>query len=167
VFPQEVCSNQPRHFPNGTFANREKTVEGEIRPNALVLTGVAKFGLVGCTESPLMTVDLRGAACAAGRISSTLKGSTKQFGWLQAPATKNSFLFSNFWEPRNHAIDIPPSGRGIDEFGSLRVLLKAVLPSYVNIVSRLANIPLTLGEPAAILWLLIRGAKDQPLEAGA
>ena len=35
-----------------------------------------------------MTVDLRGAAYAASRISSTLKGSTKQFGWLQAPATK-------------------------------------------------------------------------------
>jgi hypothetical protein len=42
-----------------------------------------------------------------------------------------------------------------------------VLPSYVNVVSCLANIPLTLGEPAAILWLLIRGAKDQPLEAAA
>jgi hypothetical protein len=36
---------------------------------------------------PLMTVDLRGVAYAASRISSTLKGSTKQFGWLQAPAT--------------------------------------------------------------------------------
>jgi len=34
-----------------------------------------------------MTVD-RGAAYAASRISSTLKGSTKQFGWLQAVATK-------------------------------------------------------------------------------
>jgi hypothetical protein len=32
----------------------------------------------------------RGAAYAASRISSTLKGSTKQFGWLQAPATKTS-----------------------------------------------------------------------------
>jgi hypothetical protein len=42
--------------------------------NALVLTRVAKFVLVGCTESP-----------AYSRwISSTLKGSTKQFGWLQA-----------------------------------------------------------------------------------
>ena len=34
-----------------------------------------------------MTVDLRGAGYAAGRNSSTLKGRTKQFGWLQAPAT--------------------------------------------------------------------------------
>jgi hypothetical protein len=33
---------------------------------------------------PLMTVDLRGVAYAANRISFTLKGSTKQFGWLQA-----------------------------------------------------------------------------------
>jgi hypothetical protein len=41
-----------------------------------------------------MTVDLRGAAYAASRISSTLKGSTKQFGWLQAPATKKSFTFN-------------------------------------------------------------------------
>jgi hypothetical protein len=38
-----------------------------------------------------MTVDLRGAAYAASRISSTLKGSTKQFGWLQASATKSYF----------------------------------------------------------------------------
>jgi Domain of unknown function (DUF4386) len=53
-------------------------------------------------------------------------------------------------------------------FGYLSVSLTTfLLPSYVNIVSRLANIPLTLGEPAAILWLLIRGAKDQPLEAMA
>ena len=40
-----------------------------------------------------------------------------------------------------------------------------VLPGYTNIVGRVADIPLTLGEPAAILWLLIMGAKDQPLEA--
>jgi uncharacterized protein DUF4386 len=42
-----------------------------------------------------------------------------------------------------------------------------LLPSYANLVSRIANIPLSLGEPAIILWLLIRGAKDQPLEAAA
>src|SRR6202048_3012597 len=35
-----------------------------------------------------MAVDLRGAAYAASRISSTLKGSTKQFGWLQALTTE-------------------------------------------------------------------------------
>jgi hypothetical protein len=34
-------------------------------------------------------------------------------------------------------------------------------------VGRAADIPLTPGEPAIILWLLIRGAKDQPLEAAA
>ena len=48
-----------------------------------------------------MAVDLRGAAYAASRISSTLKG-TKQFGWLQAPAIANVFVLSNFHEPRNH-----------------------------------------------------------------
>jgi hypothetical protein len=42
-----------------------------------------------------------------------------------------------------------------------------LLPSYANLVGRLASIPLTLGEPAIILWLLIRGAKDQPLQATA
>jgi len=42
-----------------------------------------------------------------------------------------------------------------------------LLPGYVNVVDRIASIPLTLGEPATILWLLIRGAKDQPLEAVA
>jgi hypothetical protein len=40
-----------------------------------------------------------------------------------------------------------------------------LLPSYENAVGRIAGIALTLGEPAFILWLLIRGAKDQPLEA--
>ena len=42
------------------------------------------------------------AAYAARRISSKLNGSTKQFGWLQAPATKNIFPFSKFTLPRNH-----------------------------------------------------------------
>lgn len=42
-----------------------------------------------------------------------------------------------------------------------------LLPSCADLVGRIANIPLTLGEPAIILWLLIRGAKDQPLEAAA
>jgi hypothetical protein len=44
----------------------------------------------------------RGAAYAASRISSTVKGSTKQFGWLQAPAIANVFVLSNLHEPRNH-----------------------------------------------------------------
>lgn len=53
-------------------------------------------------------------------------------------------------------------------FGYLAVSLTLfLLPSYVNIVGRLANIPLTLGEPAAILWFLIMGAKDQPLAIAA
>lgn len=51
-------------------------------------------------------------------------------------------------------------------FGYVAVSLTSLLlPSYTNFVGRVANIPLTLGEPAIILWLLIRGAKDQPLEA--
>jgi Domain of unknown function (DUF4386) len=44
-------------------------------------------------------------------------------------------------------------------------LTPLLLPSYANIVDRFASIALTLGEPAIILWLLIRGAKDQPLQA--
>jgi hypothetical protein len=32
-------------------------------------------------------------------------------------------------------------------------------------VTRFASIALTLGEPAIVLWLSIRGAKDQPLQA--
>ena len=39
---------------------------------------------------------------AATRISSNLKGSTKQFGWLQASATESLFRFSRFPMPRNH-----------------------------------------------------------------
>jgi hypothetical protein len=46
-------------------------------------------------------------------------------------------------------------------------LTPLLLPGYANIVGRFASIPLMLGEPAIILWLLIMGAKDQPLEAGA
>jgi len=42
-----------------------------------------------------------------------------------------------------------------------------LLPSYANVVSRIAGIPLTLGEPALILWLLIVGAKGQSLKAAA
>jgi len=42
-----------------------------------------------------------------------------------------------------------------------------LLPNHVGVVDRLASIALTLGEPATILWLLIRGAKDQPLEVAA
>jgi len=49
-------------------------------------------------------------------------------------------------------------------FGYLSVSLTPVLlPGYANVVRRFASIPLTLGEPAIILWLLIMGAKDQPL----
>jgi hypothetical protein len=47
-------------------------------------------------------------------------------------------------------------------FGYLAVSLAPfLLPSYTNIVRRFANLLLTLGEPVAILWLLIMGAKDQ------
>jgi hypothetical protein len=46
-------------------------------------------------------------------------------------------------------------------------LTPLLLPAYANIVGRFASIPLTLGEPVTILWLLIIGAKDQRLEAGA
>jgi hypothetical protein len=46
-------------------------------------------------------------------------------------------------------------------------LTSLLLPSYGDVVGRIANIPLTLGEPAIILWLLIRGAKDStPLSGG-
>jgi len=44
--------------------------------------------------NPEATVNLENAGCgyAASRISSNLKGSTKQFGWLQAAATKLSSI---------------------------------------------------------------------------
>jgi Domain of unknown function (DUF4386) len=44
-------------------------------------------------------------------------------------------------------------------------LTPLLLPDFAILVGRIASIPLTLGEPAIILWLLIRGAKDQPLQA--
>ena len=52
-----------------------------------------------------MTVDLRGAAYAASRISSTLKGSTKQFGWLQASATRNYSALMSSEYPATIRID--------------------------------------------------------------
>ena len=42
-----------------------------------------------------------------------------------------------------------------------------LFPDYANTVGQLAGIPLALGEPSIIVWLLIMGAKDQPLEAAA
>jgi len=38
-------------------------------------------------------------------------------------------------------------------------LTSLLLPSCEHVVGRITDIPLTLGEPATILWLLIRGAK--------
>src|SRR6202049_1382048 len=54
----------------------------------------------------------RNAACgyAARRISSNLKGSTKQFGWLQASATKVSSLSITSANPATIRID-DPAGR--------------------------------------------------------
>jgi len=53
-------------------------------------------------------------------------------------------------------------------FGYLADCLTPLLvPSYADTVGRIASIPLTLGEPATILWLLIWGAKDQPLAIAA
>jgi hypothetical protein len=46
-------------------------------------------------------------------------------------------------------------------------LTTLLMPTYAHLVGRISNIPLTLGEPAAILWLLLMGAKDQPLDAPA
>ena len=39
------------------------------------------------------------AGYAASRISSNLKGTTKQFGWLQAAATKDSSLAITSTDP--------------------------------------------------------------------
>jgi hypothetical protein len=67
-----------------------KRTTASVQGNALALTSVAKVRpgrLNGIAR--FVTVDLRGAAYAASRISSTLNGSTKQFGWLQATATRN------------------------------------------------------------------------------
>jgi hypothetical protein len=44
-------------------------------------------------------------------------------------------------------------------------LTPLLLPNYADVVGRVMSIPLTLGEPVIILWFLIRGARDQPLEA--
>ncbi len=66
------------------------------------------------------------------RISSNLKGNTKQFGWLQATATKASSPSITSANPATVRIDNPPSGKGIDKLEGLRVLLKAVLTPDVT-----------------------------------
>jgi hypothetical protein len=53
---------------------------GLVPTDALVMTGLANFRVVGSNRQP-MTLSAR---YAASRISSNLKGSTKQFGWLRA-----------------------------------------------------------------------------------
>lgn len=60
----------------------------------VVTWGYAAVPSERVVSNPEATGNLEKAACGytAGRISSSLKGSTKQFGWLQGPATKNSFL---------------------------------------------------------------------------
>jgi hypothetical protein len=58
------------------------------RENALVLSDRANFRIVG-PGSKRQSMTLH-AGYAVSRISSRLKGSTKQFGWLQAPATNRA-----------------------------------------------------------------------------
>jgi hypothetical protein len=80
--------------------------------NALVLTRVASSDWSVARNRPLMTVDLRGAAYAASRNSSTLKG-TKQFGWLQVPATnpKDDGRVAPWPELRRCTTRCAPSGQ--------------------------------------------------------
>lgn len=42
-------------------------------------------------------------------------------------------------------------------------LTQLLLPQFANVLERFASVALTLGEPVFILWLLIWGAKEQPL----
>ena len=44
-------------------------------------------------------------------------------------------------------------------------LTPLLLPSCATVVGKFAGIALMVGEPSMILWLLIMGARDQPLEA--
>ncbi|HKW61960.1 MAG TPA: DUF4386 domain-containing protein [Candidatus Acidoferrum sp.] len=46
-------------------------------------------------------------------------------------------------------------------------LTPLLVPQYADVVGRIASIALTLGEPVFILWLLIMGAKNQPLATPA
>jgi hypothetical protein len=46
-------------------------------------------------------------------------------------------------------------------------LTSLLLPDYANVVSRVALIPQAAGELSIMAWLLIKGAKVQPLAASA
>jgi len=53
-------------------------------------------------------------------------------------------------------------------FGYLvQSLTSLLLPSYGDLVSRFVSIPAAVGELSIVAWLLIKGAKDQPLDAPA
>ena len=87
-------------------------------------------------------------------------------GWMLGPLWLFPFgvlVFRSGFLPRVLGVLLIAAG-----FGYLAdSLVPLLLPSYENVAGRIASIPLTVGEPAIILWLLIMGAKDRPLAAPA
>ena len=65
------------------FLNEKVGPDGWFLTNSVVLAGLTNFGGSTTGNRPPITF----APYAAGRINSNLKASSKQFGWLQAPAT--------------------------------------------------------------------------------
>jgi hypothetical protein len=86
-------------------------------------------------------------------------------GWIFGPWLFHlgTLIYGSGFLPRLLGVLLIAAGFGyvVDSITPL------LLPGYASVVDRFASIPLMLGEPALILWLLIIGAKDQPLRAAA
>jgi hypothetical protein len=82
-------------------------------------------------------------------------------GWIFGPwlIHLGALIYRSGFLPRLVGVLLIAAG-----FGYLaESITPLLLPSYANVVDRFASIPLMIGEPVLILWLLIIGAKDQPL----
>ena len=87
-----------------------------------MLRCTVSWRIVGYTEAIANLLPLTArAAYAASRISSNLKGTTKQFGWLQAAATKVYFLLITSANPATIRICMPQWR--FEEVASKRVFL--------------------------------------------
>jgi hypothetical protein len=79
---------------NQDFGNHEtihKRASGRLRPATNLDSG--RLFLPGSNRQPM---SLHAGLCCEP-VSSNLKGGTKQFGWLQAVATKRSLLSAISW----------------------------------------------------------------------
>ena len=86
-------------------------------------------------------------------------------GWIFGPWLLHlgALIYKSGFLPRFLGVLLIAAGLGY----LVNSVTPLLLPNYAIVVDRFASLPLMVGEPALILWLLIIGAKDQPLRATA